>query len=57
MKPREFWIRRSLVTKGNKVVEVYEVHTEYSARLASDEYHHGDEIIHVIEKVENNDET
>lgn len=47
---REFWIQRTLVTKGQTVVSQYSVHTEWTAQMASDEYHHGDEIIRVVER-------
>jgi hypothetical protein len=46
---REFWIQRSLVTSNGAVVNSYDVHSEITTKMLSDEYHHGDELIHTIE--------
>lgn len=48
-KPREFWITRDLITKGNKVVDSYDVHLD-DKQPSIDEYNHGVEVIHVIER-------
>lgn len=46
---REFWIQRTLVTEGSKVVERYKVQLNDEG-LEADNYNHGDEYWHVIEK-------
>ncbi len=52
VKAREWWIQRSLVDEYSEVVAHYEVHSEVTAKLAADEYNHGDEIIKVREVLE-----